>query len=414
MTQHAETVIIGGGQAGLATCYHLSQLARESIVLEQAAQPANAWRNDRWNSFTLVTPNWGFLLPGAEYDGAAPDGYMPRDEIVARFEQYAAHYRLPIRYETQVTAVDPSPTGQGYRVTTDDSTWEATNVVVATGLFQRPRIPALSDNLSPRLTQLAAGQYRNPESLPPGAILVVGSGQSGCQIAEELYQNGRRVFLCVGRAGRAPRRYRGQDIFHWLQQIGFLNRTVDQLESPQRKFDANPQATGARGGHTIDLHRFARDGVVLLGRLQAGSDGVIHLADDLHDSLARVDRVELELTQRIDQYIARTGIAAPPELLPQLRDGYDADIIRELDLHIQGVTTIIWATGYRFEFGLVHLPVLDDDGYPITRRGVTDYPGLYFVGLPWLHTQTSGLLMGVGQDAAHIAASIAGRQPTAS
>ena len=414
MTQHTETVIIGGGQAGLATAYYLSQLGRESIVLEQAAQPANAWRNDRWDSFTLVTPNWAFLMPGAEYDGAAPDGYMPRDEIVARFEQYAAHYRLPVQYETHVTAVDPSPTGRGYRVTTDDSTWEAANVVVATGLFQQPRIPALSDNLSPRLTQLAAGQYRNPESLPPGAILVVGSGQSGCQIAEELYQSGRRVFLCVGRAGRAPRRYRGQDIFQWLQQIGFLNRTVDQLESPQRKFDANPQASGARGGHTIDLHRFARDGVVLLGRLQAGRDSVIHLADDLHDNLARVDRFELELTQRIDQYIARTGIAAPPELLPQLRDGYDTDIIRELDLHAQGVTTIIWAMGYRFDFGLVHLPVLDDDGFPITRRGVIDYPGLYFVGLPWLHTQTSGLLMGVGQDAACIAASIAGHQATAS
>lgn len=413
MAHHAETVIIGGGQAGLATAYHLGQLGRESVVLEQAARPANAWRNDRWDSFTLVTPNWGFGLPGAKYDGDAPDGYMPRDEIIARFEQYAARFRLPVRYETRVTAVDRLATGQGYRVTTDGGLWEAANVVVATGLFQWPRIPVLSRDLSPRLTQLAAGQYRNPEALPPGAVLVVGSGQSGCQIAEELYQSGRRVFLCVGRAGRAPRRYRGRDVFDWMQQLGAFNRTVDQLESPQRKFDANPHATGARGGHTIDLHQFARDGVVLLGRLQAAGDGVIHLAADLHDNLARADRLEIELTQRIDQYIARTGVDALPEVLPQLRDGYDRGIVRELDLPAKGVTTIIWATGYRFDFSLIHLPVTDGDGFPITRRGVTDHPGLYFVGLPWLHTQGSGLLLGVGADAAHVAAAIAGREDNA-
>ena len=407
MAHHAETVIIGGGQAGLATAYYLSQLARESMVLEQAAQPANAWRNDRWDSFTLVTPNWGFRLPGAEYDGYAPDGYMPRAEIIARFEQYAAHYQLPVRYETHVTAVDPLATGRGYRVTTNGDEWECNNVVVATGLYQRSRLPALSRDLAPHVLQLAAGQYRNPEALPPGAILVVGSGQSGCQIAEELYLSGRRVFLCVGRAGRAPRRYRGQDVFYWMQQLGSFNRTVDQLDSPQRKFDANPHATGARGGHTIDLHQFARDGVTLLGRLQGASGGGVHLAPDLHDNLARVDQFELELSQRIDQYIARTGVAAPLEVLPQLRHGYDADIVPELDLQDAGVTTIIWATGYRFDFSLVHLPVTDGDGFPMTRRGVTAYPGLYFVGLPWLHTQTSGLLMGVGQDAAHIAASIA-------
>jgi len=409
MTKHVETVIIGGGQAGLATAYHLSQLGRECVVLEQAAQPANAWRADRWDSFTLLTPNWGFRLPAAEYDGPEPDGFMPRAEIIARLEAYTAHFRLPVQYGTRVTAVDPQPSGHGYRLTTEDGVWKGDNVVVATGLYQQPRIPALSQELSPRLSQLAAGQYRNPDALPPGAVLVVGSGQSGCQIAEELYQSGRRVFLSVGRAGRAPRRYRGRDTFYWLEKIGFFQRPVDQLDSPQRKFEANPQVSGAGGGHTINLHQFARDGVVLLGRLQAADENVLRLAPDLHDNLARTDEFEVDLTRRIDQYITRTGVDAPPEDLPRLRDGYLAEPVGEVDCRAEGIATVIWATGYRFDFSLVHLPVTDSDGFPITRRGVTDFPGLYFVGLPWLHTQGSGLLYGVGQDAAHVAESITGR-----
>jgi putative flavoprotein involved in K+ transport len=282
-------------------------------------------------------------------------------------------------------------------------------VVIATGLFQRPKIPTFSADLSSQITQIHSGQYRNPQSLPPGAVLVAGSAPSGCQIAQELYQSGRRVYLCTGSAGRAPRRYRGKDIYEWLYLSGFLDRTTDKLPSPKAKFDANPHVSGRDGGQTLNLHQFARDGVVLLGRLQGGREGKIWLAPDLKDSLAKADQVEADIVKLVDGYIAQNGLDAPQENLPVLRDGYEAQEISELDLRSAGITTIIWAMGYRFDFNLVKLPIFDDDGYPIQKRGVTGHPGLYFVGLPWLYKQKSGLLVGVGEDADFIASTIANR-----
>jgi putative flavoprotein involved in K+ transport len=209
MEQSTETVIIGGGQAGLATSCFLQQFGRENIVLEQAAQAGNAWRNDRRDSFALLTPNWAFCLPGAEYRGADPDGFMARAEIVTTFERYVDQYHLPVRYQVRVTQVAQDAGGQGYQVQTETGSLAARNVVVATGFFQRPKIPAFSARIDAGVTQLHSGQYRNPPALPPGNILVVGSAQSGCQIAEELYLSGRKVYLCLGSAGRSPRRYRG-------------------------------------------------------------------------------------------------------------------------------------------------------------------------------------------------------------
>jgi putative flavoprotein involved in K+ transport len=289
--------------------------------------------------------------------------------------------------------------------------WRARSVVVATGLFQRPRIPAFAASLPNGVVHLAAGQYRSPAGLAPGAVLVVGSGQSGCQIAEELYQHGRRVYLSVGSAGRVPRRYRGKDITRWLDVTGWFRRTVDQLPSPKAKFAANPHLSGRDGGHSLNLHRFARDGVVLLGRLQDARDGRIALAPGLRESLARVDRFEADLLKRIDEFIAKNGLDAPLDPQPELRDGFAAPELAELDLAAAGITTVIWALGYRFDFSLVKLPVFDEDGFPVTNRGVTHFPGLYFAGMPWLHTQSSGLLMGMAEDASYIAASIAESRP---
>ena len=409
MGQKIETVIIGGGQAGLAASYHLSRRGREHIVLEQAAQAGNAWRNERWDSFVLNTPNWSFRLPGAEYEGDAPDGFMPRDEIVASFERYVERFHLPVHYQVRVTLVEPEADGQGYRVTTEQAVLHARNVVMATGLFQRPKVPSFSTALPSQILQLHSGQYRNPEALPPGAVLVVGSAQSGTQIAEELYQSGRRVYLCVGGAGRAPRRYRGKDIYEWLTLSGFLDRTVDQLPSPQSKFAGSLHVSGRDGGRILNLHQFARDGVTLLGRLRGAGDDAIWLAGDLKESLAKADKAEADVVEMIDRYIAQNGLNAPPEKLPALRDGYDAKEITMLDLRSAGITTIIWAMGYSFDFSLVKLPVLDGDGYPNQRRGVTEHPGLFFVGLLWLHTVKSGLLAGVGEDADYIASAIAAR-----
>ncbi|UCD53039.1 MAG: NAD(P)-binding domain-containing protein [Phycisphaerales bacterium] len=407
MSEHVETVIVGGGQAGLAVSYHLSQQGRPHTILEQASQPAEAWRNRRWDSFTLVTPNWMLRMPGAEYQGDDPEGFMPREEVVAYLEDYIERFRLPIQYGVRVNSVEKN--GTGYLVHTDEATVEADNVVIATGLFQQPNIPAFSANLPAEVQQLHSSEYRNPAALPPGAVLVVGSAQSGAQIAEELYQSGRQVYLCVGASGRGPRHFRGKYITWRLNKTGW-DVTVDKLPSPKAKFAASVQASGKDGGHTINLHQFARDGVVLLGRMQAAQGGKITLAPDLKENLAKVDKFEADLLKRIDDYIEKNGLDVPQETLPKLRDGYHAEVVTELDVQSAGITSVIWATGYRFDFGLVKLSVLDGDGYPIQKRGITDKPGLYFVGLPWLHTAKSGLLFGVGDDAAHIVADIAGKK----
>jgi putative flavoprotein involved in K+ transport len=408
MSEYVETVVVGGGQAGLAVSYHLSQQGRPHTILEQASQPAEAWRNHRWDSFTLVTPNWTVRMPGAEYRGDDPDGFMPREKVVAYLEDYIDRFTLPIQYGVRVGSVEPN--GAGYLVHTGEATVKAANVVIATGLFQQPNVPPFSANLPVEVRQLHSSQYRNPAALPPGAVLVVGSAQSGGQIAEELYQSGREVYLCVSSAGWGPRRYRGQDIVRWMDRAGFNAVTVDKLPSPKMKFAASALVSGKDGGHTLNVHQFARDGVVLLGRMQAAQAGKITLAPDLKESLAKSDKFKADLLKRIDDYIEKMGLDVPQETLPDLRDGYSAEVITELDVQSAGITSVIWATGYKFDFGLVKLPVVDADGYPIQKRGVTDFPGLYFVGLPWLHKAKSSLLFGVGDDAASIVSHIATRE----
>jgi putative flavoprotein involved in K+ transport len=222
MEHQIETIIVGGGQAGLATSYYLTQQNHEHIVLEQAAQAAQAWRNDRWDSFTFVTPNWTIKMPGAEYAGGEPDGFMERAEIIGYFEDYVTRFQLPVQFNTRVISIEPQANGKGYLVTTDRETYAAQQVVMATGMFQRPKIPKFSGDLPAPILQLHSSVYRNPDALPPGAILVVGSAQSGCQIAEELYQSGRTVYLSVSGAGRVPRRYHGKDIVEWLTLVGFM------------------------------------------------------------------------------------------------------------------------------------------------------------------------------------------------
>ncbi|TFH35240.1 MAG: FAD-dependent oxidoreductase [Anaerolineales bacterium] len=404
MIEQIDTVIVGGGQGGLSTSYYLVQQGREHVILEQADKAAKAWR-ERWDSFTLITPNWTIRLPGAEYQGDAPNSFTARDEVVAYFKEYIERFDLPIRYGIRVTSVEPIETG--YLVRTDEAEFKAANVVIATGMYQQPKISPFSSNLSSEILQLHSSEYRNPEALPEGAVLVVGSAQSGCQIAEELYQSGRKVYLSVGSAARVPRRYRGKDITQWLDDLGFYDSTVDQLPSPKAKFGGSVHGTGKDGGHTINLHQFARDGVVLLGHIQSVQEDRIELAPDLMENLAKADKFEDDLVIQVDEYVEKTGLDAPLETLPELRDGYEAEVILDLDLKSVGITTVIWATGYKFDFSIVKLPAFDEDGYPQQERGVTEYPGLYFVGLPFLHTGKSGLLLGVGDDAAHVTSAIA-------
>lgn len=402
--QQIETIIVGGGQAGLAASYHLKQLRREHIVFEQAEKAGNAWRNDRWDSFTLVLPNWTIQLPGAQYDGNDPDGFLSKAEVVAYFERYVERFDFPVQFNTTVLEVTPLGNGSGYQVKTSRGSYQADNVIMATGSFQEPKIPAFSATIPAGILQLHSGHYRNPDQLPEGAVLVVGSGQSGMQIAEELYQSGRTVYLCVGSAPRVPRRYRGRDITAWIVDTGFIGQTVDQLPSPKARLAGNPHLSGKDGGHSLNLHQYARDGVILLGHLAGAQDGKLILKPDLKETLAKVDKAERDFIGMVDRYIQANEIDAPQETLPDLQDGYSAEVMAELDLASANINTIIWAIGYTSDYSLVKLPITDEDGFPIQQRGVTQYPGLYFVGTSWLHKRSSATLPGVNEDAEYIVA----------
>ena len=403
MIEKVETLIIGGGQAGLSLSYYLTHAGREHLVLEKSSQAADAWRNRRWDSFTLVTPNWTFKLPGAEYADSEPNGFMSKHEVIRRFEQYERVNHLPINYSTKVTRVEPVENHNRYRVFTDQRNFECKNVVVATGFYQKVKIPEFARRISPEIKQFTSDKYRNSQTLPPGAVLVVGSGQSGGQIAEELNEAGRKVYLSTSSAGRIPRRYRGRDGYDWLAQIGFFDRTPAMLNSPKERFFTAPHLSGKAGGHEINLHRFSRDGIVLLGHMAGYDDGKLLFAPDLKENLAKSDGFAVNAMKQIDAYIVKNALAAPEEKVTILDDGFKAPLIDSLDIATAGLGVIIWATGYTSDYSLVQLPVLDADHYPDTDRGITRYPGLYFLGMAWMNKFKTGFLMGVGEAAQYLA-----------
>jgi putative flavoprotein involved in K+ transport len=406
-TLEIDTLIIGGGQAGLATSFYLTRQRHKHLVIERLERAAGMWRNRCWDSFTLVTPNWAFRMPGVENNGVERDGFKPRHKVIEFFEDYIATFGLPVSFKTEVLSVTKTEDGM-YQSQTTAGDYRSRNIVMATGFYQQPKVPGFSNNLSPEIRQLHSSYYRNPKSLPEGAVLVVGSGQSGCQIAEELLRAGRKVYLSTGSAGRAPRRYRGKDIIEWLEIAGFFNLTPDQLPPGMGKFDGIPHLSGKDGGHTINLHKFAQEGITLLGHVRDAKHNTIVVAPDLYDNLKIVDAFERDATEMIDGYIEAQGLDAPAEALQELRNGYAQIIITELDLKKEGVSTIIWATGYTFDYNILKLPVLDQDGFPIQTSGVTKYPGLYFAGIPWMPSERTGFLLGVAESARHIASQIAG------
>lgn len=408
MSEHFDVVVIGAGQAGLAIGYYLSKQKRDYIILEKAPFIASAWRS-RWDSFTLVTPSWSLNLPDYPYLGD-PDSFLTREEVVTYLEDFAATYSPNLRLGVRVNSIETAPGGHGYLVQTSDGLFEADNVVVAASTYQQPRIPDFAKEIAGHIDQIHTSEYRNPDALRSGAVLVVGTGQSGCQIAEELYESGRKVYLCVGRAGRAPRRYRGKDTTWWMNQMGMFDQTVDTLPSPKNRFNSSIHVSGKEGGRTLNLHRFARDGVVLLGHLERVQANNMAIAPDLKESLKAVDHFEDEMLGAIDKFIDKSGLPAGERpARSALKDGYNAEIITQLDLVAEDINTVIWATGYSFDFSWVRLTLLDEYGYPIQQRGVTNYPGLFFLGLQWLYTLKSSLLAGVGDDAAYLANTIASR-----
>lgn len=409
MTEYTEVAIVGGGQAGLALSYYLTQQGRPHVVLEQG-QIGETWRSQRWDSFNLVTPNWMNKLPGFEYNGDDSDGFFRRDDVVNYLEAYARSFHTPIQCGVRVTSVRPQPSGQGYLLETDDRTIGADNIVLATGPYQKAKLPPGSDTLPASIRQVAASEYRNPEALSEGAVLVVGTGQSGFQIAEELHDSGRQVYLSTSGCARTPFRYRGHDVIWWLTRIGFFDRTIDQLPSPMAKFGCSPHVSSKHGGKDINLPQFARQGMILLGHLERIQGQQVTLAPDLQQNVAKAEAFATQVKLMIDGFIAKMGIDAPvadaADDLPSA-ESLTGEPIVTLDLSQTAIRTIIWATGHTLDFRWVHVPVFDETGYPIHQRGVTAYPGLYFLGLHWLYKQKSALLYGTAEDAAYIAAAIA-------
>jgi putative flavoprotein involved in K+ transport len=405
-TEHVDTVIIGAGHAGLTMSYYLSQAGREHVVIERG-RVGERWRSERWDSFCFQFPNWTIELPGYKYQYNDPDAFAPGHEIVRFIDGYADFINAPVRSGVTVTSLEQASREGRYLIRTQNGTIEAGNVVIATGPFQRPAIPPISAQVPIDLFHVDSTKYRNPDQLPPGAVLVVGSGSSGCQIAEDLTQAGRLVYLSVGRHRRVPRRYRGRDFGWWGSTMGVWDHTVDMLPSPQAKNDPVPLLTPANGGHDVDLRRMAADGVTLLGRLQAIMGSKLIIAADLQKNLAEGDLRFTEYKKIVDNYIRKNSLKIPEETFSDQGVVEPDEVLRpilELDLKAAGISSIIWAAGFRYEFDWVKLPILNDTGEPVHQRGVTGFPGIYFLGLRWLYKRKSPFLImaGPAEDAAYI------------
>ncbi|WP_295478254.1 NAD(P)/FAD-dependent oxidoreductase [uncultured Pseudomonas sp.] len=398
-----DTLVVGAGQAGVAMSEHLGRLGIEHLVLEKS-RIAEAWRTGRWDSLVANGPAWHDRFPGLEFQ-TPPDGFPGKDEIAEYFETYARHIKAPIRTGVAVTRVSRCEGQSGFIVESSAGSVHAQRVVVATGPFQKPVIPAIAPQ-DEGLYQIHSAQYFNPQQLPEGAVLVVGAGSSGVQIADELLRAGKRVYLSVGPHDRPPRAYRGRDFCWWLGVLGLWDTETMQ----KGREHVTIAVSGARGGHTVDFRRLAQAGMTLVGLTDTFADGKVRFKDDLVHNLDAGDANYLALLDAADAYVARNGLDMPEE--PGARERVpDAACIREplreLDLAAHGVTSVIWATGYANDFSWLQVDTFDANGKPRHQRGVGAEPGIYFVGLPWLSRRGSAFIWGAWHDARHVADQIA-------
>ncbi|WP_031357238.1 MSMEG_0569 family flavin-dependent oxidoreductase [Caballeronia sordidicola] len=397
---HTGVIVVGGGQAGLSVSYYLKQAGIDHLVLEKNTV-THTWRTQRWDAFCLVTPNWQCALPGYPYSGDDPHGFMKKDEIIEYLDGFIKTVDAPVLEHAEVQRVARNSEG-GFSVSTSQGQFTADQVVVASGGYHTPIVPRMAERLPRSIKQIQSSEYRNPQALPEGAVLVVGTGQSGAQIAEDLHLAGRKVILAVGEAPRCARFYRGRDVVDWLADMAYYDMPVDQHPLREGVRDnTNHYVTGRDGGRDIDLRKFAAEGMELYGRLQDLEDGVLHFAPNLKENLDSADKTFNGINAGIDAYIEKNGIDAPPG------SRYEplwspAEERATLDLQASGVGSIVWCIGFTPDFSWLDAPIFNGRGYPAHTRGLTPLDDLYFVGLPWLHTWGSGRFSGVARDAAHV------------
>ena len=404
---HVEVAVIGGGQSGLSMSWHLKQAGLSQVVFERE-RAVNEWRTARWDSFCLVTPNWQCRLPGFPYDGREPNGFMLRDDIVAYLDRYVDSFQPPLLERTAVQRLRRLPGGR-FELLTSAGTWHADQVVIATGGYQVPTVPRCAERLPGSVLQRHSSNYRNPASLPPGEVLVVGTGQSGCQIAEDLHREGRRVHLAVGTAPRSPRRYRGREVTDWLTESGYYAIPIDQHPQGEAVRDkTNHYLSGRDGGKEIDLRQFALEGMQLYGRLRDIVGTAVTFEPDLRRNLDNADLSYRNIRAAVDRYIAEAGIDAPSEAAYVPVWEPESDPVA-LDIAESGITSVIWSIGFGVDYRWVEMPLFNGRGHPVHKRGVSEVPGLYFLGLPWQNTWGSGRFADVGLDAAFLMDVIAGR-----
>ncbi|MFS2069082.1 flavin-containing monooxygenase [Pseudomonas sp. CT11-2] len=399
-----DTLIVGAGQAGVAMSEHLSKLGVPHLVLERS-RIAERWRTGRWDSLVANGPAWHDRFPGLEFDDLSPDGFAPKERVADYFEAYAKKFNAPIRTGVDVKKVERNVGRPGFTIETSEGVIEANRVVAATGPFQRPVIPPIAPKDQP-FTQIHSAEYRNPQQLPEGAVLVVGAGSSGVQIADELQSAGKQVYLSVGAHDRPPRAYRNRDFCWWLGVLG----EWDQAAMKPGREHVTIAVSGAHGGRTVDFRGLAHRGMTLVGLTQSFNGSVATFQPNLADNLARGDENYLALLNAADAYVERNGLDLPEE--PEARHTFPdpdcvANPILELDLAKAGVTSIIWATGFATDYSWLKVDAFDDNGKPQHQRGVSSEPGVYFLGLPWQSRRGSSFIWGVWHDAKYVADQIA-------